>query len=275
VNFKCCAAACVRRGLAVTCVLLSAAASSNAGQNIPGVDIIIKKTPGGKATIFEAPNLPAGDVYQLNDVEFPIPLATINTTRSNTKGGMSIFVGELPDDLGNGNWQLDSFFDVTYSVELEGPGVGGGPVPFVANGMVHVSGSGVTIADRDGDGDADLDDELLNVTEGPIHQFDVSVESLSLSHPSGILLRESPTLASTAQILRRDLPDGRFQIASFFDVFVEMSADGGGTWTAGSSSMQFMTAVPEPGSLALLSAGAVLVGGRWARRRVRRLRTKQ
>ncbi len=254
----------VRRGLVLTCVLLAAATSSDGAQQIPGIDIVIRKTPGGQSITFADPILPAGVVFQLEDFVVPIPFGSINTTRSNAKGGLSMDAGAPPLEVTPGNWELDSFFDITYSIELEGPGVGGGPIPFIASGTAHVSGPGVTIADRNGDGSVDLADETLNVTEGPIHQFDVSVLSLELADSNGIRLRESPTLLSSGQILRRDLPDGQFVVASFFDVFVEMSLDGGATWTPANSSVQFQTVVPEPASLllAVLAASGLICARR-------------
>lgn len=147
--------------------------------------------------------------------------------------------------------------------------MGGGPVPFTANGSAHVSGTGSTTGlgdDYDGDGDFDVEDFIQFQLLGPIHDFDVTVDSWELVGSGGIRLRESPTLASTGRILRRDRPDGKFQIASFFDVFTEMSIDGGATWTPASSSMQFQTVVPEPTSVALVGIAAMLAAGCMSRR---------
>ncbi|MSU57603.1 MAG: HYR domain-containing protein [Pedosphaera sp.] len=59
-------------------------------------------------------------------------------------------------------------------------------------------------------------------------QFDT--EMLSLNLVSGnIRLRESPTLASTGRTTVRAVPGG-YMIGSFFDVFTEVSLDGGATW---------------------------------------------
>jgi len=257
-SFNLSLAARVRRALGVTCVLLSAAASSDAGQTIPGVDIIIRKTPPYKKNAHLAQNLPAGEMLQLNDTVFTCATcATISTTRSNTRGGMSITAGELPDEPNPGDWTLDSFFDITYEIELEGPGVGGGPVPFLATGSAHVSGTGSTTGlgdDYDGDGDFDIEDFTQFQLYGPIHDIDVAIDSLALASASGILLRESPTLASTGRILFRRLPDDHYRIASFFDVFTELSIDGGASWTPASSSLQFQTVVPEPAAIWLAAA---------------------
>ena len=56
-------------------------------------------------------------------------------------------------------------------------------------------------------------------------QLDISGGGL----PTGVMIRESPTLASTGATSISDLGGGQFQIDSFFDVFAELSIDGGTT----------------------------------------------
>ena len=58
-------------------------------------------------------------------------------------------------------------------------------------------------------------------------QLDISGGNL----PPGMLLRESPTLASTGKTAISPASGGGFVIDSFFDVFTELSTDGGGSWT--------------------------------------------
>jgi hypothetical protein len=70
---------------------------------------------------------------------------------------------------------------------------------------------------RDFDGRATYETELL--------QMDVSGGDL----PAGMRLRESPTLVSEGGISIRGTTDG-YKINSFFDIFTEISADGGMTW---------------------------------------------
>ncbi len=57
-------------------------------------------------------------------------------------------------------------------------------------------------------------------------RFDLSGGTL----PPAMRLRESPTLASTGKTTVR-ATDGGYQISSFFDIFTELSLDGGATWT--------------------------------------------
>jgi hypothetical protein len=57
-------------------------------------------------------------------------------------------------------------------------------------------------------------------------QLDISGGSL----PPGMLLRESPTLASTGKTAISPTVGGGYIIDSFFDVFTELSMNGGQTW---------------------------------------------
>ena len=56
-------------------------------------------------------------------------------------------------------------------------------------------------------------------------QLDISGGGL----PAGVMVRESPTRASTGKTSIRTI-DGGFLIDSFFDIFTELSVDGGQTW---------------------------------------------
>jgi len=64
--------------------------------------------------------------------------------------------------------------------------------------------------------------------------FDVELLSLTpLNVPPGstIGLRESPTLPSRGKTSVQRLAAGGFRIGSFFDVFTELTVDGGQTWS--------------------------------------------
>jgi len=84
--------------------------------------------------------------------------------------------------------------------------------------------------------------------------FNTEMLALNLSGGGGFLIRESPTLASTGQTSITPIGGGQFQISSFFDVFTELSLDGGQTWTPSTGSAH-VELVPEPGSMLLVAAG--------------------
>lgn len=82
----------------------------------------------------------------------------------------------------------------------------------------------------------------------------------------GIMVRESPTLASLGETTITDLGGGTYRIDSFFDIFTELSLDDGTTWIP-SSSLERVELIPEPTTLALLAIGLVLSG--WSKKRNR------
>ena len=68
---------------------------------------------------------------------------------------------------------------------------------------------------------------------GPVRYLDHELLSLDVAGgnlPAGAMIRESPTLASTGKHIIRDI-EGGYMIGSFFDVFLELTVDGGQTWT--------------------------------------------
>jgi hypothetical protein len=88
-----------------------------------------------------------------------------------------------------------------------------------------------------------------------------------------VMIRESPTLASTGQTRIDDLGNGSFRIDSFFDVFTELSLDGGQSWipqSNGPSRVNLEEAVPEPGTLLLVGTVLLVLGA--FPERVRQLR---
>ena len=97
------------------------------------------------------------------------------------------------------------------------------------------------------------------------------------------MIRESPSKQSLGQVTITDIGGGQYQIDSFFDVFTELSIDGGATWMVGSDSIANSqagiataghvelfptgTPVPEPTSMSLLAVGFVGMIGFIRRRR--------
>jgi len=84
--------------------------------------------------------------------------------------------------------------------------------------------------------------------------FNTEMLQLDLNLGGGMLIRESPTIASTGSTTISDAGGGLFRIDSFFDIFVELSIDGGQSWIPSTASSR-ESVVPEPSSLLLAGAG--------------------
>ncbi len=104
-----------------------------------------------------------------------------------------------------------------------------------------------------------------------LRTFDTEMLQLNLQGlPNGAMIRESPTRASLGRFMIRESPTrlpGNFQIDSFFDVFTELSLDGGQSWIPADNAMRLQGVLPEPASLAAGAAFAC-VALRRARRNV-------
>lgn len=98
--------------------------------------------------------------------------------------------------------------------------------------------------------------------------FDTEIVSMSLSGNvpglGQILIREDPARSSPGSTTITDLGGGLYHIDSFFDVFTELSVDGGNSWIPSDASTR-MTLIPEPASLSLIG---LFAGGLYFVRRI-------
>lgn len=98
----------------------------------------------------------------------------------------------------------------------------------------------------DGTGGTLYDTEML--------QLDLSGGTL----PPGVLIRESPTLQSTGKTTIDPSPGGGFKVDSFFDIFTELSVDGGQSWMPSEGSPGHMVMdLPQPTPTRRQTWGAV------------------
>ena len=106
-------------------------------------------------------------------------------------------------------------------------------------------------------------------SSGPTRVFDTEMLQLDLSGgnlPPGVEIRESPTLQSLGQLLQTDIGGGEFRMASFFDVFTELSTDNGADWTPGNADPSRLmlrqnsgATIPTLSEWGLISLGVILL----------------
>ncbi|MEX2091932.1 MAG: hypothetical protein WD971_04600 [Pirellulales bacterium] len=164
-------------------------------------------------------------------------------------------------DFVNDVWLLDSFFDINYEMQMS---IGLGPVfPVFGAGQMHVQGSAP----------AGLDSFT---TEFQLELLQLDLLPSAVADPlSEILLRESPMLASTGVTTVVDLcpfcDAFHWRMTSFFDVFAEISIDGGANWVPSDGSFRIVQGIPEPGTCflatLLIALLATPLAGRARRRK--------
>jgi hypothetical protein len=124
------------------------------------------------------------------------------------------------------------------------------------NGLISVNGS----PDQPMNASGPVTTEVFGKIGNTTGTFNTEMLSMNLSGTSPFgpfMIRESPTLASTGQTTVTDIGGGLYQIDSFFDVFTELSIDGGASWMPSTGSAHVdLQSVPEP-SVCLLGGLAI------------------
>jgi hypothetical protein len=129
----------------------------------------------------------------------------------------------------------DSFFDIFIEVSTDG---GDTWQPTNTQGQAHWRFSA---------------DPAVGVR--PIHAEMTDLLAIGGDLPAGVMIRESPTRASSGGGTCTEVPGG-YQIDSFFDIWVEISFDGGQNWVPADEPMH-MDGTPEPATLSLLALGGL------------------
>jgi PEP-CTERM motif len=108
---------------------------------------------------------------------------------------------------------------------------------------------------------------------GGVETLDTQMTRLDINFQGGSALgRIDPVTPSTGETDVTDEGGGNFQMTSFFDIFTDLSLDGGSTWIPGTgtgpggSAVMTLQAVPEPASVMLFGGGLLLLGTRKLRR---------
>jgi hypothetical protein len=130
----------------------------------------------------------------------------------------------------------------------------------VYNGPIHASGFTNTLVHNRYDSGGN------EITTGTF-QTEMLSMNLSGNVPMPFLIRESPTLQSLGVTNTTPIGGGQFLINSFFDVFTEISLDGGASWMPSTTGPGHVTLVPEPTTFALVGLGLLGMAGVARRRR--------
>jgi len=152
----------------------------------------------------------------------------------------------LPESSSGETFQIDSFFDVFTELRIDGQS-------FTVDSFFDITYR-VTPGNTTGSWDTEM----------------VSMQLSGQAAPGGppVILIRSPALPSPGEIVVTDLPGGDFQVDSFFDIFTEISIDGG-PFIPASGPMRLNLAgniIPEPATLTLLLSSLGLLALRRQRR---------
>ena len=103
---------------------------------------------------------------------------------------------------------------------------------------------------------------LLGYAPGDTGTFDTEMLALNLqSAGGGIMIQESPTQQSKGKTTITDQGGGLYRIDSFFDVFTELSLDGGRNWVASVDKTHVdLTNTPLPAAWILFMSGIAALG---------------
>jgi hypothetical protein len=111
--------------------------------------------------------------------------------------------------------------------------------------------------------------------------YDTELLALALDNPPDFMFRESPVPRSTGITTVENAcpfcgaPITLYRISSYFDVFSEVSIDGGATWIPASNSFR-IEPIPEPASVWLVSiSGAGIWSTSLSRRCPRSIRLQR
>lgn len=135
---------------------------------------------------------------------------------------------------------VDSFFDVWTEISIDGSTSSRVDSFFDVFTELSITGTG-----QEPDGTRTFDTEILSM-------------SLTSSSPVQVRLAGGPHYGHVTVL---KLSDNNFQVDSFFDIWTEVSLDGGQNWDMAINPirLELTNVVPEPATLSLLALGTVVM----------------
>jgi hypothetical protein len=195
-------------------------------------NIIVGPYPGGGAIGGIAVLPPPGTFFSLTEpiaIAVPIPAVPIVIEQMQL-GGIN---PPAPVPLPGGTF--DSFFDIFTEISLDGG------TTWEGNRSFHI------------------EIEALPQS-GSVTPFELSVLGFDpVPITASAVLRLDPNRPSTGQITFTEIGGGLYQVDSFFDIFTELSVDGGNTWIPSSAPLH-LEMLPEPSTVLLSALGSIAIG---------------
>jgi len=221
-----------------------------------GSQALAQYLPGGGVDTTD-PELPPPGVYlSPQDVHamYSGPNLAIVLTAIQHQPFKDLDPAHLPDATGVDNEHHDFDSDLDGQAQCLGQGCNDLGIPPIF--PVTMGGRVQTIAFAKGPSDT--------TGEWQTEMVGMSLQGQGLTPPN-IMVRESPALPSRGQTRINNLGGGLYHIDSFFDVFTELSIDGGANWFP-SVGPTHVDLVPEPAGVVLVELALVGWAG-LARRR--------
>jgi hypothetical protein len=213
-------------GLTLACFVPAAAQDPAAGQ-----DLAASQAPGVLVT---ATSLPAAGAYHGGTHVFLDGRATLTCSSHGS------FTSSVDPPRGPGTTTIaDYFATFTGELSLKPPLVPSAAVHPIA-GRVHMT-ERIAFAER----------------RGSVQVFDtemVVVDLQGAGMPENVMVRESPALGSSGRTTITTLARGRYRVESYYDVWLEISLDGGKSWNRAAAPVR-MSIAPAAGARRGISAG--------------------
>ena len=195
--------------------------------------------------------LPPEGTFTGGDVQFTIPGIGQTTISNPTNSGFNHCEVPDPNSISPQTIRFGSMVSGNLTTPAGSQGFLLPAIQSVLIGLLKTGGGGETVP-------------------GGFDVFSTQLESMDIDFGGGVMLRidPNPNMPSTGQTTVTNDGKGGFHIDSFFDIFTDLSLDGGRTWipqSNGPTTMTF-TATPEPGTFLLLGAGCLALAG-WRRRK--------